>query len=241
MSDCSHLRRSLLRGQHVLDIAQQLHLSCCADCALYFSNSQFFENRLERALRIPIAYLAVGKDERLLRPKRRTMARVARRSRRWLAVASILLSAIVGGVLWLAAPARSLAAAVVAHMAEEPNAWTKTSRAVATVDLQRILASAHVSLKPNGRLVSYANSCQFRGHHVPHLVLQSIKGPVTVMVLSDEKVWLKTWFDEEGYRGVLVPVPGHGALAVLERGQQLNRAEVSTIAGEVVSALDWHH
>ena len=25
-------------------------------------------------------------------------------------------------------------------------------------------------------------------------------------------------FDEQGYRGVIVPVPGHGSLAVLTRG-----------------------
>ena len=35
-------------------------------------------------------------------------------------------------------------------------------------------------------LVSYANSCVFRGHHVPHLVVQTEAGPVTVMVLVHE-------------------------------------------------------
>ena len=47
--------------------------------------------------------------------------------------------------------------------------------------------------------------------------MQTESGPVTVMVLVHERVSKPLQFDEQGYRGVIVPVPGHGSLAVLGR------------------------
>ena len=63
-------------------------------------------------------------------------------------------------------------------------------------------------LKPDAGVVSYASSCTFRGYKVPHLVVQTASGPVTVMVLVHEAVRHATQFDEQGYRGTIVPVPG---------------------------------
>jgi hypothetical protein len=59
---------------------------------------------------------------------------------------------------------------------------------------------------------------------VPHLVVQTAMGPITVMVLVHDSV-SKAPFDEEGYRGVIVPVPGHGSLAVLAQGERENLAD----------------
>ena len=114
----------------------------------------------------------------------------------------------------------SLAADVVAHMAEEPEAWARTDVPVAAPDLARVLQNTHLRLKPDAGMVSYAASCLFRGHQVPHLVVQTSMGPVTVMVLVHESVSKAVPFDEEGYRGVILPVPGHGSLAVLVHDQQ---------------------
>ncbi|HEY0802454.1 MAG TPA: DUF3379 family protein, partial [Steroidobacteraceae bacterium] len=95
-------------------------------------------------------------------------------------------------------------------------------------------------LRPGVWLVSYANRCRLRGHEVPHLVFQSNDGPVTVMMLPDETVRISTRFDENGYQGILVPVPGHGALAILERGHHMDRVEVDTFATHVLSLIDWN-
>ncbi len=143
----------------------------------------------------------------------------------WLAMAaSVLIALVVAGGLWLGAPGPSLAADVVAHMAGEPQAWARTDVPVRPPDLARVLQNTHMRLKadagPDAVMVSYAASCLFRGHRVPHLVVQTSMGPVTVMVLVHESVGKVVPFNEEGYRGVIVPVPGHGSLAVLVHDQQ---------------------
>jgi hypothetical protein len=92
-----------------------------------------------------------------------------------------------------------------------------------------------IRLKPDAMHVSYASGCQFRGHVIPHLVVQTGRGPVTVMVLADETAHGKPErFDEGGYRGVVVPAP-RGALVVL--GQD---GDVKSVAATVLDALDYN-
>ena len=160
--------------------------------------------------------------------------------RGWLAMAaSVLIGLVVAGSLWLAAPDSSLAADVVAHMAGEPQAWARTDVPVPPPELAVVLRDSNMRLDPNAGMVSYARSCLFRGHRVPHLVVQTEMGPVTVMVLVHESVPKPVRFDEEGYRGMIVPVPGHGSLAVLARGQKADLNAVRQIAGRVQGAIVW--
>jgi hypothetical protein len=79
--------------------------------------------------------------------------------------------------------------------------------------MHAVLAASHLRLDRSGML-SYAQSCPFRGHHMPHLAVQTDLGPVTVMILVHESVAKAQPFDQSGYRGIRLPVPGHGCLAV---------------------------
>jgi hypothetical protein len=124
-------------------------------------------------------------------------------------------------------------------MAEEPDAWARTGVPVPQPKLDQVLRASHVRLKGDPGLVSYANSCLFRGHLVPHLVVQTEAGPVTVMVLAHEAARSSTRFDEQGYQGMIVPVPGHGSLAVLERGSGTDLNVVKSVAARVRGAIDW--
>ena len=159
--------------------------------------------------------------------------------RRWMAIAASLLlgAAIVGGV-WLALPQSSLAADVVAHMAGEPEAWQRTE-AVPQPELAGVLKDSKLRLKADAGVVSYASSCMFRGHRVPHLVVQTSSGPVTVMVLVHEPARRVTQFDTDGYRGTIVPVPGHGSIAVLTRDSGVDAAEIERIAARVDASIVW--
>jgi hypothetical protein len=237
MMDCGQYRRSILADPSSIDAAMRLHVDSCPDCIRYSEQLRRFEGRLERALRVPAE--TPSQVVSFWQPWLRTAA--PRRSRRrWLAAAaSVVLAAVIAGSLWVAAPGRSLAADVVDHMAEEPDAWARTDLPVPQSKLDRVLSEAHVRLKAEAGTVSYANSCQFRGHDVPHLVLQTRDGPVTVMVLAHESVTRSVRFDEQGYRGVIVPVPDHGSLAVLERGRRLDFKAVEGFAERVRSAIDW--
>jgi len=62
---------------------------------------------------------------------------------------------------------------------------------------------------------------------------------VTVMVLVHESVRNPMQFDDEGYRGTIVPVPGHGSIAVLMRDLKVGRGEIERIAARVDDSIVW--
>jgi hypothetical protein len=124
-------------------------------------------------------------------------------------------------------------------MAGEPEAWRRTDVPVPTPTLEDVLRNSRLRLGAGAGIVSYASSCEFRGHRVPHLVVQTESGPVTVMVLVHEHVPKSVRFDEQGYRGVIVPVAGHGSLAVLTRGTSTDMRTVQHIASRVLESINW--
>jgi hypothetical protein len=224
------------------DPGLRLHLATCPECTRYAEQLRRFEGRLDRALRVEVKPRLM--EQRVVTPLRVARPRGARPwdppHRRWLAAAaSVLLGTAVAVSLWLAAPGRSLAADVVKHMAGEPYAWARTEIPVPEPRLNQVLIDAHVRFRLSAGLVSYASSCSFRGHTVPHLVVQTDSGPVTVMVLTHEALRSAMRFNEQGYRGVIVPVRGHGSLAVLERGPDTDIKAVEKVAAQVQSDLDW--
>ena len=217
-------------------VIESEHRESCHDCNLFTDRLLSFESRLVRALRVDGSARVV--------PLRATSPRAALRRpvyrKGWLAMAaSVLLAFVVAGALWLAAPGPSLAADVVTHMAGEPDAWRRTDVPVPTPELQDVLRNTHLRLTADAGMVSYASSCEFRGRHVPHLVIQTESGPVTVMVLVHEQVSKPVQFDEQGYRGVIVPVAGHGSLAVLTHGPSVSLGTVEHIARRVLDSIVW--
>ena len=59
------------------------------------------------------------------------------------------------------------------------------------------------------------------------------------MVLVHESVRRVTPFDEQGYRGTIVPVPGHGSIAVLMRDSGVGADEIKRIAAQVDASIVW--
>jgi hypothetical protein len=233
MIDCSQYRQAILANPHDTDAELARHRESCAECAAYTERLLRFEGKLERALRVQPADAVKGVVT-ALRPRQSPAAR------RWLALAaSVLLGVGIAGALWLAVPHASLAADVVAHMAGEPQAWRQTDVPVPAPELEFVLRNTHMRLRAGAGLVSYAQSCLFRGHRVPHLVVQTDMGPVTVMVLVHESVSRPTPFDEDGYRGELLPVAGHGGIAVLAKDQSGDLAAVESVAARVRAAIEW--
>jgi hypothetical protein len=221
MMDHEAYRRALLADPRSDDAELHRHRQACPECSAYSESLLRFESRLERALKLTVPAPA-GR----LRPSRLALA------------ASILLALIVAGAVWLAAPRTSLAAAVVAHVVNEPQAWNPQA-AVADPKLAAVLRDAHMHLNGGAGAVSYAVSCEFRGHVVPHLVVQSAAGPVTVMVLVHEAAAKEVQFDEHGYRGVIVPVAGHGSIALLMRSSDAQMNDVEEVAARIHEAIVW--
>ena len=233
MMEHAQYRSAIMADPHNSDAELRAHREACAECRAFTEQLLNFESRLERAMRVAIP----SKADVL--PFARERGNAPSVVRRWMAIAASVLfgAAIVGGV-WLVVPQSSLAAAVVAHMAGEPEAWQHTE-AVPQPELADVLKDSKLRLKTDAGIVSYAASCAFRGHHVPHLVVQTSSGPVTVMVLVHESVRRVTPFDEQGYRGTIVPVPGHGSIAVLMRDSGVGADEIKRIAAQVDASIVW--
>jgi hypothetical protein len=244
MMDCTEYRKSILADPRHPGADMLSHVTVCHDCTEYTEQLLRFESRLDRALQVSVQDIqgtrAAPPRSAPLRPGRPQTARPLRVRRGWLAMAaSVLLAALVAGSLWLAVPGPSLAADVVSHMAGEPEAWARTDLPVPEPQLNQVLNESRMRLKSTAGLVSYAHTCLFRGHLVPHLVVQTGAGPVTVMVLTHESLRSAVQFDEQGYRGVIVPVRGHGSLAVLERGPGTDIQAVEGVAARVLDAINW--
>jgi hypothetical protein len=145
--------------------------------------------------------------------------------------ASVAAALLVAFTLWLSRPPESLAAEIVTHVNGEPDSWHQT-QPVGTDRLDAVLRKSGVKLGLGMQPVVYANSCWFRGHFVPHFVVMTKDGPVTVMILLHEKVQTALQFNEEGYSGLLVPVRS-GSVAVLSRTPM----SLQQPASDVVKAL----
>jgi hypothetical protein len=138
---------------------------------------------------------------------------------------------VVAFTLWLSRPPESLAAEIVTHVNGEPASWSKT-QPIEADRLNAVLRKSGVRLGPGIQPVVYASSCWFRGHFVPHFVVMTKDGPVTVMILVNEKVAASQQFKEDGYSGLLVPART-GSVAVLSRTPM----SLEQPASDVVKAL----
>jgi hypothetical protein len=224
-------RRVVLANPFGIDPEREAHRARCKDCRAFTERVITFERRLVSTLNVTAPTRA-----KILPFNTRAAVGVAK-GRRWLALAASVAMAFVAAGIWLT-PRSSLAADVVSHMTEEPAAW-ESHATLSAGELAPVLKRADMTLNPNAASVSYANSCGFRGQVVPHLVVQSPSGPVTVMVLIHESVSKARHFDEQGYRGTILPIPHHGSIAVLMKEPGTTAAEIDAIAAQVRSAIVW--
>ena len=102
------------------------------------------------------------------------------RWRQWALAASVVLASLAAVTLWLLRPSDTLASEVVAHVQGEPQSWLAT-HTVSAGAIDHALTGSGIGLDVDSDKIVYAQSCWFRGHYVPHLVLQTAHGPATVL------------------------------------------------------------
>lgn len=222
--NCQEFRAAIGADPRETSVDIAGHAADCADCAAWRDALRRMDAVMQRALAIDVDTGAVSVP--------RGAPQHAWRG--WAMAAGVACVTLVAGLLWFAAPRTALAGDVVAHMSEEPQAWARTGVAADPVRVARVLARSGVHLRDDPGLVTYANSCWFRGHRVPHLVFQTGRGPVTVMVLTGEQVTTPVEFAEEGYRGIILPA-ARGAIAILARNSQPTREA----AARLQAAIDY--
>lgn len=212
----------------------EAHLAGCAQCREFRVQTLALNEHIRRAMQLPppgfaagvAAQVGIGAPAAIVR----TTGRQATLRRGWALAASVLLAAVAVALLWPVRPGPALAGEIVRHVSgdEERGSWDNTAIVEQGV-LDRVLrqAGVTVALEPSHPIV-YAHSCVLRGRAVPHLVIQTDIGPVTVLPMPGESLTARQVFSENGLRGVLLPQPG-GAIAVLARGT----ADVGVVAADI--------
>jgi len=168
---------------------------------------------------------------RLAEARRRTAAVRPR----WASlVGSVLAGAIVGPWLWSGGQRNSLADDVLSHLGHEAVAVAAATAPVDPATVAKVLGQGRIRLRPGAGEVMYAETCRFRGHSVPHLVLRSDRGSVTVLVLRDEPVAGRESFTGSGFSGRIEPA-GTGSLAVAGAAG----ADIEQLAAQTQAAIEW--
>jgi len=227
--DCLEFRRLAGADPQHPEAAVRAHAAGCPRCAGYLRQTLELDRHILAALSVPVPPPVLG------RAKGAAALVPGLDRRRWYALAaSIVAGVLVGSLLWVGGPRNSLAQDVLAHMDHEPEAFVVTTTPADDAVLGRVLERGGIRLRPEIGTVSYANSCRFRGRTVPHLVVQTDGGPVTVMVLRNERVDAPVRFAEQGFAGTIVPA-GPGSIAVIGTGD----ADLEQITERVLAAVDW--
>lgn len=225
---CNEFRRLAGADPQHLSEAASAHCAQCIACSRYLQQMQQLDVMLKRALEVQTPPV-----RSVVTPLFRNRAADGSSTKRWFALAaSVLLTLVLGTAVWLASPRESLAADVIAHVQDEPDAMVQTDERVASAELADVLRRAGVRLKSGARTVSIARTCPFRGTSIPHLVVQTQDGPITVLVLPQERVESAQSFNEQGYRGTILP-SGRGAIAIIAASGAAVEAAAERIAAEV--------
>ena len=218
---CRDARLAIGAEPHAVPPGLAEHLTGCAACSQFQREMIALEANIRRALaEAPLAART--------RPQRRFSTWSG-----WALAASILVAVLSTLVIWTLRPAETLAREVITHVNGEPDSWS-SSVPVAAPTLDGILRAAGVALDANSNSVVYARSCRFRGHDVPHLVVKTSHGPVTVLILRNVHVGAREAFHESGMTGVITPAP-QGSIAVLGRGD----ANLDEVSEQMRRAVRW--
>lgn len=212
------------------------HLAGCPECAQFQHEMVALDGYIRRVLeQAPVSPAQPSAAPATVTPI--TNAPAARGPRRtsvwsgWALAASVAVISMLA--VWALRPNDSLAHDVITHVQFESNSWSSDEPPPAT-KVKETLAQAGVALDMDSDKVTYAHSCLFRAHMVPHLVVRTPQGPVTVIVLRYENVKHRMKFHEDGMSGVITPAP-HGSLAVLMKGDE----NIDAVAQQVEQSVRW--
>src|SRR5688572_137451 len=224
MMTCLEIRRRVGAEPFAQDPAIDEHCRGCAACAAFREELRAMDGVIRRALAVDAAPRECKEPAAAASPARRRIFAIA---------ASLVAGTAVGFVLLVSLPRASLAREVVGHVVHEPGA-TDAAAPMPAAEVEDVLGPEGLRLRPVAGAVTYAMRCAFDGHIVPHLVVRTAAGPVTVLVLRHRDVVKRLHFDEQGYQGVVLPAP-KGSIAIVGQGV----ADIEGVAQQVFDAVDW--
>ena len=178
----------------------------------YARQMQHLDGLLKRALEVSGAQTSPA----VVRAAAASRQRWSRRS--WYAMAAgVAMAVAIGFTVWLSAPSplsrgrpdRSCRVRRRTRCARRTSESTRDGSSACST------APASLSIRWRQTFRSH-RPVRIRGGRAPHLVVQTASGPVTVIVLPKERIEAAQNFDEQGYKGVLLP-SGPGSVAVIAK------------------------
>ena len=209
----------------------------CKACEEYRSEMQALDGRIERALAIDVPELVMPELPEIEAENVVTLTSRRRVSPPlWLAMAATVVLAAFLGVRFIGGGVEydSLAEEVLAHMEHEPYAMRVSDVPVSNSRLQYVVAKDVARMNHDAGLITYAQTCIINGHKVPHLVVQGQRGPVTILLMPDEKVSEAVPLRDEFFEGAILPV-GDGSIAIIGGHDE----DLDEIEKSVVNSVTW--
>jgi hypothetical protein len=224
---CLEVRRICDTEPRCEDSEYLRHLARCAECARYAQRARQLDALVSQALRIDVPPHAGAARQPARRGTRASMALAA----------SFAAAVVIGASLWFGSPnspGQVLAADVVEHIHGEPASLDAGQVAMTPAAVRALLARGAVRVIADLGPVVYGQICVFRGREVPHLVVQTEAGLVTVLVLAQERVAGPIEVAADGFRGRIVPSNDRSLAIVGQRelSADLERRIVKAIAWE---------
>jgi hypothetical protein len=221
------------------------HVDSCTDCQAYSDEILALDKKLIVAMEISVPEFVMPEF-----PDIKTENVVSLSSRRatpkpvWFAMAASVLLAVVVGIRMMGPEVTdvplqehvameefsgTLAEQVLAHVDREPRALRVSSKAVSDRQLSRVVPKNVATVNHDAGLITYAESCRINGKTVPHLVIQGVHGPITILLMPEEPLAEATTLDGVNIKGIMLPV-GSGSIAIIgDREEQLDQVKENVL------------
>jgi hypothetical protein len=208
------------------------HADSCAPCREFRADMLALNDRIASAMELSVPPLTMPELPDIDVTKLKSMTARRRPSKvTWFALAAtVLLAVFVGArVTQMGVFYGTLEEQVLAHVDHEPQALRVTSTPVADSSLARVVPEDLATMNHDAGLITYARSCRINGNTVPHLVIQGEHGPITILLMPDEKISESQALQGVSVRGVILPV-GNGSIAIIgAREEQLDRVQQNVL------------
>ena len=203
------------------------HLSQCASCQTFRVEMLALDLQISSALAISVPELKLPELSEIDTSKVTALPLRRFAQPAWLAVAAtVTLAAFIGfGMLGSDVSNATLAEQILVHIDHEPGAFRVVDEAVTDKRLARVVPASIGSIDHSVGLITYAQSCRINGREVPHLVIQGKFGPITILLMPEEKISGAQTIEGENVHGIILPV-GDGSIAIIGAdGERLEQIE----------------
>ncbi len=192
------------------------HLSQCSACQEFRAEILVLDRNIQRALAISVPDLDLPDLPEIDTSRVSVLSPRRFATPAWLAVAAtVTLAAFIGFRMQAHdVSGGTLAEQIISHIDHEPFSFRVNDTAVSDRRLARVVPATIATMDHSAGLITYAQSCIINGRQVPHLVIQGERGPVTILLMPEEKISAAQSFGNENTRGIILPV-GNGSIAIV--------------------------